>query len=469
MTKTLLLLGGARYALPVIDAAHELGVRVVTCDYLPDNYAHQFSDGYINASIIDNEDVLAAARECKADGIMSFAADPGVIAASYAAEKLGLPFQGSYEAVSILQDKERYRTFLRDNGFNCPEVHIYSSANEAMAQADSIAYPVIVKPVDSAGSKGCSRVDTPEGLRAAVEYALKFSRNGRCIVEQFLEKQGASSDSDGFITGGKFKCVSFTSQLFDSSVPNPYTPAAYAMPASLPEWARDELVGELQRLADLLGLRDGVFNIETRVATDGKAYIMESSPRGGGNRLCEMLKYATGGKTDLVRCAVQAALGESVGELCMPEYDGYWYQLMLHSDHNGVFEGVEYASGFADIHVAEEQLWVEPGAKVEAFTAANHAFGSIFLHFDCESEMNQFLANPSQFIRVNVAGGEREASLGASANAQPYSVQLCNSHIATNESGNEMTITSQSVATNRQVNSDSPHVKNFGGGASIAI
>lgn len=402
MAKTLLLLGGARYALPVIDAAHELGARVVTCDYLPDNYAHQFSDGYINASIIDNGAVLAAARECKADGIMSFAADPGVVAASYAAEKLGLPFQGSYEAVSILQDKERYRAFLRDNGFNCPQLHIYRSADEAAAGADAVAYPVIAKPVDSAGSKGCSRVDGPEGLRAAVEYALEFSRDGRCIVEQFLEKQGDSSDADGFIAGGKFKCVSFTSQLFDPTVPNPYTPAAYTMPASMPVWAQDELVGELQRLADSLGLRDGVFNIETRVATDGKAYIMESSPRGGGNRLCEMLKYATGGKTDLVRCAVQSALGMPADELAMPEYDGYWYQQMLHSDSDGVFEGMEYAPGFADAHVAQEQLWVELGAKVEAFTAANHAFGSVFLRFDTQAELDAFRATPSEFMRAKV-------------------------------------------------------------------
>ena len=63
MSKTLLLLGGARYALPVIDAAHELGAKVVTCDYLPHNYAHTFSDQYINASIVDNEAVLAAAQQ----------------------------------------------------------------------------------------------------------------------------------------------------------------------------------------------------------------------------------------------------------------------------------------------------------------------------------------------------------------------------------------------------------------------
>lgn len=402
MPKTLLLLGGARYALPVIDAAHELGARVVTCDYLPHNYAHAFSDGYINASIVDPEAVLEAARRCGASGIMSFAADPGVVSAAYAAERLGLPFQGSHESVSILQDKERYRSFLRANGFNCPELHIYRSADKAAAEADQIAYPVIAKPVDAAGSKGCTRVDGPGGLRSAVENALVFSRDGRCIVEQFLEKAGDSSDADGFISDGKFKCVSFTSQLFDPAVPNPYAPAAYAMPASMPSWAQIELVGELQRMADLLGLRDGVFNIETRVAVDGKAYIMESSPRGGGNRLCEMLCRATGGKTDLVRCAVQAALGEPVDDLSMPEYNGYWYQEMVHSDHAGSFAGIEYAPGFRESHVAEEQLWVQPGDKTEAFSAANHAFGSVFLHFEHQKDLEAFRKHPRNYMRVKV-------------------------------------------------------------------
>ena len=81
--KTLLLLGGARYALPVIKAAHDLGARVVTCDYLPDNYAHAFADEYVNASIVDREAILRVAKDVHADGVMSFAADPGVVSVSY--------------------------------------------------------------------------------------------------------------------------------------------------------------------------------------------------------------------------------------------------------------------------------------------------------------------------------------------------------------------------------------------------
>lgn len=400
MQKTLLLLGGARYALPVIEEAHGLGARVVTCDYLPGNYAHRFSDGYIDASIVDREAVLAAAREAGADGVMSFAADPGVVSAAYAAERLGLPFQGSYEAVSILQSKDRFRAFLRDHGFNCPQARSFPSAGEALRAADDLPYPVIVKPVDSAGSKGVTRVDGPGGLGGAVETALSFSPGGACIVEQFLEKRGDSSDADGFAVGGEMRCVSFTSQLFDASCPNPYTPAAYAMPASMPGWAQGELVSELQRLSDLLGLRDGVFNIETRVATDGRPYIMEMSPRGGGNRLCEMLRHASG--VDLIRASVQAALGMDVEGVGMPEYRGVWYQEMLHSSEGGTFEGMRYAPGFREAHVAEEQLWVERGDRVEAFTAANHAFGSVFLRFDSRDELASFLSSKGELMAAEV-------------------------------------------------------------------
>ena len=116
-----MLLGGIRYLLPVIKAAHEKGYYVITVDYLPDNIAHKFSDEYVNVSIIDKEAVLKVAQEKQIDGIMSFGVDPGVVSAAYVAEKMGLPFQCSYEAACILQDKSRFRQFLSEHGFNCPK------------------------------------------------------------------------------------------------------------------------------------------------------------------------------------------------------------------------------------------------------------------------------------------------------------------------------------------------------------
>ena len=110
--KRLMLLGGIRYLLPVIEAAHRMGYYVITADYLPDNIAHRFSDEYVNVSIIDKEAVLRAAREKRIDGIMSFGVDPGVVSAAYVQEQMGLPSFGPFESVCILQNKDRFRAFL---------------------------------------------------------------------------------------------------------------------------------------------------------------------------------------------------------------------------------------------------------------------------------------------------------------------------------------------------------------------
>lgn len=61
--KKLMLLGGLRYLLPIINIAHKLGYYVITCDYLPNNIAHKYSDEYINVSIIDKDSVLRIAQE----------------------------------------------------------------------------------------------------------------------------------------------------------------------------------------------------------------------------------------------------------------------------------------------------------------------------------------------------------------------------------------------------------------------
>ena len=181
--KKLMLLGGIRYLLPVIKAAHEQGYHVITADYIPDNIAHKYSDEYVNVSIIDKEAVLKVAREKEIDGIMSFGVDPGVVSASYVQNQMGLPSFGSFESVEILQNKDKFRAFLTENGFNVPWAFAFASKEEAWNARGEFLYPLIVKPTDSAGSKGCTRVDSENELQAAIEYAFKYTNSTGNLAE----------------------------------------------------------------------------------------------------------------------------------------------------------------------------------------------------------------------------------------------------------------------------------------------
>ena len=397
--KKLMLLGGIRYLLPVIKAAHEQGYYVITADYLPDNIAHRFSDEYVNVSIIDKEAVLRVAQEKRIDGIMSFGVDPGVISAAYVQEKLGLPSFGPYESVCILQNKDRFRAFLSEHGFNVPKAKGYSNLDDALADRDAFEYPVIVKPTDSAGSKGVTRVDDKTQLKGAVEHAFDKSLSGHVIVEDFIEKQGCSSDTDSFSVDGQLKFVSFNAQRFDANAANPYTPAAYSWPSTFTKEEETYLTSEIQRVISLLGMKTCVYNIETRIGTNGKPYIMELTPRGGGNRLCEMLNYATG--VDMITAITRYVVGDSVPDIEQKPYEGHWAEVILHAEKEGSFDHLEIANGFP-AEIVEEDLWVSKGEYVNSFEGANNAIGTLVLKFDDGEVMEKHICNIPSWLKVKV-------------------------------------------------------------------
>ena len=398
--KKLMLLGGLRYLLPVIKAAHKLGYYVITCDYLPDNIAHKYSDEYVNVSIVDKDAVLFEARKRNIDGIMSFAVDPGVITAAYVANKMGLPMPGPYESVCILQNKDRFRKFLADNGFNVPKAKGYASKKEALSDIGEFSLPVIVKPTDSAGSKGVVKVDVPEDLEKALDVAFKHSISGHIIVEDFIEKQGCSSDSDCFSVDGQLKFVSFSAQRFDTNAPNPYTPSAYSWPSTFTKGQETELASELQRLLTLLEMRTSIYNIETRIGTDGKPYIMEVSPRGGGNRLAEMIRYITG--VDLITTAVQAAVGETPSDVNPTPYHGHWAEIIVHTEKSGLFSNLKINLNGINGKLVEQDLWVNQGCPVTSFLGANNAIGTLVLKFSTANDLRYAMDNLDSWLTVQI-------------------------------------------------------------------
>lgn len=395
--KKLMLLGGMRYLVPVIEAAHKLGVYVITCDYLPNNIAHKYSDEYCNVSILEKDKVLEKAKELKIDGILSFACDPGVVTAAYVAEKMGLPSSGPYESVEILQNKGKFRKFLTENNFNVPVAKQYTDIETALNDTEMFNWPVIVKPTDSAGSKGVTKVEEKDKLKDAINYALKFSHSNEFIIEDFLEKVGDSSDCDSFSIDGKLKFVSFSAQKFDENCENPYTPAAYTWPALISKIHQEELTNEIQRLLTLLNMKNSIYNIETRECTNGKAYIMECSPRGGGNRLAEMVRYMTG--VDMITNIVKVALGMEPDDINQQEIKDNWAEIILHSEKEGTFEKL-WISNEISSNIVENDLWIEAGTKVGGFAGANEAIGTMVLKFDSQKQMDEVLNNQEKYIKV---------------------------------------------------------------------
>lgn len=396
--KKLLVLGGDHFAVPVVKAAKEQGYYVITCDYLPDNIAHKYSDEFVNFSTTDKEGILEWAKAHPIDGIVTFT-DSGVVTTAYVQYHLGLPQIGPLESVEILQNKARFRQFLTDNGFVVPKAKGFSKKEEALTSKDFFTLPVIVKPVDAAGSKGVTKVSKWEELDSAIDWAIQFSFSGDFIIESFIEKKGCSSDSDCFSVDGQFKFMSFSAQRFDENAAGEYTPAAYSWPSTLGKAAEEELSNELQRLISLLGMRTTVYNIETRVGTDGKPYIMEISPRGGGNRLSEMMRYATG--VDMITGAVRAAVGDPVFDIEQKPLNGCWAEIIVHADNTGILDRIEVDREY-EPYVIEKDFWFKKGDEVKAFQSARDAIGTLVVRFDDSEHLEYAITHQMDWIHVIV-------------------------------------------------------------------
>ena len=185
MQKRILFLGGAASQIPPIKYAKEQGHYVITCDYLPENPGHKYADEYYNVSTTDKEAVLDLARKLKIDGIVAYASDPAAPTQAYVGNKLGL-HSNPYESVLILTRKDLFRDFLKKNNFYVPKSASFYSFTEAKKWLDELKMPIIVKPIDSSGSKGIRKIETIDAFESAFEYALQFSREKKITVEEFL-------------------------------------------------------------------------------------------------------------------------------------------------------------------------------------------------------------------------------------------------------------------------------------------
>ncbi len=402
MSKKILLLGGSGYAVPVINMAHKLGCEVITCDYLPDNTAHQYSDGYENISVADRDAVLQAARRRKIDGVMSFACDPGVVTAAYVAEKMGLPFQCSYESACILQDKGLFRQFLKENHFNTPNAGKYYGADVPYRDLDYFNWPVIVKPSDSAGSKGVSKVTEPSGLKEAIERALPYSASGSYIIEDFLEFQGYHSSADVFCAEGKMQFITFSDQMFDTDAENGYVPSMIIWPATMEREYQQYLSREIQRLTKLLHLSDGIYNIETCIDVRGIPYLMEVSPRGGGCRIAEIEQLSMG--VELIENEVRSCAGMPLLRLCSHEPDGHWCEMVIHAagGQSGLFKELEIDAKVRQRYVKALHVSAEKGDAVHPFTGAGMSLGDMFLRFESRDELDRIMAHSSEWLKIRM-------------------------------------------------------------------
>lgn len=402
--KKLLMLGGSLYQTFAIKEAKRLGYYVITADYLPNNPGHKFSDEYHNVSTIDKEAVLALAQELKIDGIVAYASDPAAPTAAYVAEKMGLP-TSPYRSVEILSNKDLFRAYLQEHGFNCPKAMGFTEYEDALEHIDEFTLPVMVKPVDSSGSKGITKLTDWSKLQDAVEEALSYSRGKRFLVEEFIVKKGHQISGDAFSVDGKLVFHCLGNEFYDPNCDKDFAPLGECWPFQMDHKYIEDLETQLQRLMSSLGMKSNAYNVEAIVGEDDKVYLLELGARSGGSLIPQVVDHATG--INMVTWVIQADAGDPIdlsalrGRTEMP-VKGCWSNYMVHSDKTGQFKSISFDSQFEKEHVVDFVNDLHVGDAIHRFRDAQDCIGELILKYADMDEMFDVIKNIEKYIHVEV-------------------------------------------------------------------
>ena len=385
--------------IPSILKAKELGYYTITCDYLPDNPGHRLADEYHNVSTTDKEAVLELARKLKIDGIVAYASDPAAPTAAYVAERLGLP-GNPYESVALLTQKDLFRNFLAEHGFNTPKAKGYDSYEDAVAEIGDFRLPVMVKPVDSSGSKGVVKVEDVAKLKDAVTESLQYSRRKRFIVEEFIVKKGYQVSGDGFSVNGRLVFTSYGNELYSGRGTREYVALGEFWPTLLTDEQKDKVDAELQRLITALGMKTSAYNIEVILDKDDNIYVLELGPRNGGSYIPQLIQYATG--VDLVDYTLKAAIGEDCSKLKMAPTVGFVSNYMILSTKSGKFKRLAFDEKFEKNNLLHSYCTYQEGDDVHAYQNTSHSLGTIIFKASSMDEMLWLTDNMDKEYKVIV-------------------------------------------------------------------
>ena len=393
--KKIMFLGASAQQMPPILYAVEQGYYVITCDYIPENPGHELAHEWYNVSTTDKEAILALAQKLKIDGIVAYASDPAAPTQAYVAEKMGLP-GNPYKSVLILARKDLFRDFLAKNDFLVPKSKAFYELGEAKEWLEDISVPAIIKPVDSSGSKGVTKIQSRDQLAEAFEYALSFSREKKVTIEEFFVRDGYQVAGDGFVVDGKLAFRCWANEHFDKLCNN-LVPIGESFPSIISEYTQKLAHSETQRLLDLLGIRNGALNFDYHYNKNGDLSFLELGPRNGGNLIPEVIKHSTG--VDLIKYTVDSALGLDCSALHMQPTNGFYSSYMLHALKDGTVKEIWYSDEIKN-NIIQQDIYTNPGDKVKKFNGSNHTLGTMIMKFETLEEMLFKMDNMENFLKV---------------------------------------------------------------------
>lgn len=306
MKQAILILGAGILQGPAIRLAKEEGLYTVVVDGNPNAPLANLADRFEPIDLKDKERILAFARDMQKTiplaGVMTAGTDFSATVA-YVAERLGLPGI-PYERALDASDKERMRRRFKEAGVPSPDFVVLKELPSSN-WVPPFSFPVVVKPVDNMGARGCRRADTVTELHEAMRNAFPYSRSGRIIVEEYMA--GPEYSIDAIVYEGAITiCGVADRHIF---FPPYFIEMGHTMPTDTDPALVEQLIAVFSQGIRALGITQGAAKGDVKLTSRGPMIGEIAARLSGGYMSGWTYPYASG--VEPTRAAIQVAMGKA--------------------------------------------------------------------------------------------------------------------------------------------------------------
>lgn len=299
--KALVLCGGIPQ-IALIEELHKRGITTVLLDMNENVGGRKYADKFYPVSVLDVVGVKEIAIKEKVDFIITVCADQVLQVVAQVSEELGLPCYIDFETAKNVSKKSYMKEIFVKNDIPTSRYVIMDSLDEN--KLVGLAYPLIVKPVDSYSSRGVRKVQSIDELKEAFAQAIEISRTNTAVVEEFVE--GKELTVDVYVEQGvaHLLCVSELCKIGNEDRFVIYR-TNYPAKVSSEVYKRVQIAA--QKIATAFGLVNAPMLIQL-ITNEDNISIVEFCARTGGGDKFRLIEKVSG--FDVVKAVVDLTLGE---------------------------------------------------------------------------------------------------------------------------------------------------------------
>ena len=300
-----MFVGAGDYQKKGIEKAKEMGLLVIATDGNPDAPGLKIADFAYAVDVKNFEKNLEIARKNTIDGILTIASEVSVRTVAYICQELKLPGI-TVEVADRCTDKELMRKVFREANIPVPVSYPVFNLQELIQKAEEIGFPIVIKPADSAGSRGVKRVENINELEDAFFSAMSYSGKKKILVEAFME--GKESSVEAFVCNDKINILSLSDKV--RTDPPYLLDTTVIFPSAYPLEIQQNIIEIAKKAINAAGIKIGAVHLEIMMTSSGPIPV-EIAARGAGFKVyTDILPNVTG--IDILKATIQCALGEPV-------------------------------------------------------------------------------------------------------------------------------------------------------------